>query len=415
MHPLAAAAAAAALAVPNRVAAPPTPLEIAFTSESAAPATTAFLRLWTPTHNATLQVLHAGVEPGHTKSRDLIRGVAVGPRRWIGTRPVGTLVRVRVGEWPSGVYAARVLDGDGGAAYAPLVVRPRRLGQHRVLVVLPTYTWQAYNFRDDDGDGRADTWYARRDSRVRLDRPFMNRGVPPHFRHYDLPFLHWIARTGKRCDFISDADLDRIGSGRTLARAYDLIVFPGHSEYVTRREYDAIERYRDLGGNLAFLTANEFFWRVVRRGDMLRRITEWRELGRPEAALIGVQYRANDKLSRKAPWVVRTRAGWLLAGTRLRPGSRFGSGGIEIDSRGPASPPDVQTLALIPSLYGRGFTAEMTLYTTPAGAKVFAAGAFGLVESIVEPDAPLPDPEAGRTRADAQRMLENVWRVLAKR
>jgi hypothetical protein len=46
---------------------------------------------------------------------------------------------------------------------------------------------------------------------------------------------------------------------------------------------------------------------------------------------------------------------------------------------------------------------------------VFAAGAFGLVESIVEPDAPLPDPEAGRTRADGQRMLENVWRVLAKR
>ena len=37
---------------------------------------------------------------------------------------------------------------------------PEKLGGHRVAVVLPTQTWQAYNFRDDDGDGKADTWYA---------------------------------------------------------------------------------------------------------------------------------------------------------------------------------------------------------------------------------------------------------------
>ena len=53
-------------------------------------------------------------------------------------------------------------------------------------------------------------------------------------------------------------------SAATLASAYDLIVFPGHHEYVTTREYDLVEGYRDLGGNLMFLSANNFFWRVDR-------------------------------------------------------------------------------------------------------------------------------------------------------
>jgi hypothetical protein len=407
-----AAGAAALAAAPGAGGGPAAKIEIAFTRESYAPASVAALRLWTPAPAATLQVLHVGPEPGHTRRRDLVRGIAVGPPRRLGAQRVGSIVHIRIGDWASGLYVVR-LTGGGRVAFAPFIVRPRRLGANRVLVVLPTYTWQAYNFRDDDGDGRGDTWYAQRGSPVRLHRPFTSRGVPPHFRHYDLPFLHWISRTGKPCDMIGDADLDRIGAGDALTRAYDLIVFEGHHEYVTSREFDAIERYRDDGGNLMFLSANNFFARVVRTGSTLRRIDEWRDLGRPEAALIGVQYRANDKLSKKAPWVVHTRAPWLLAGTRLRPGSPFGSGGIEIDARAASSPPGLQVLSRIPNLYGLGYTAQMTLYETAPGAKVFAAGAFELVESVIEPDAPLPDPEARRTRAQARRMLENLWRRLA--
>src|SRR4051794_16145375 len=50
---------------------------------------------------------------------------------------------VRIGNWPSGLYYARC-----GGFVAPFIVRPHRLGGHRVLVVLPTNTWQAYNFTD---------------------------------------------------------------------------------------------------------------------------------------------------------------------------------------------------------------------------------------------------------------------------
>lgn len=87
---------------------------------------------------------------------------------------------------------------------------------------------------------------------VRLARPFLNRGVPSDFRRYDLPFLEWLARTGRDVDVLAQADVEA-SSARELARAYDLIVSPGHHEYVTTREYDAIEGCRDLGGNLALV------------------------------------------------------------------------------------------------------------------------------------------------------------------
>ena len=59
----------------------------------------------------------------------------------------------------SGLYFLRVTAGDGRVGYAPLILRPRTLGEHRVAVVLSTNTWQAYNFLDANGDGWGDSWY----------------------------------------------------------------------------------------------------------------------------------------------------------------------------------------------------------------------------------------------------------------
>ena len=392
------------------------PLEAAFPRESYAPGSTAELRLFTPTRLVSLQLFRAGTERVSTRARDVVNGVAVDRRRWVGTRPAGTPVPLRIGNWPSGLYFARLVAKDGALAYAPFVVRPRRIGVHRIAVVLPTQTWQAYNFRDDDGDGKPDTWYAGNGNTARLGRPFLNRGVPPHFRHYDLPFLHWLSRTGKKVDVLSDAELNATASGSALASAYDLIVFEGHHEYVTDHEYAVVRRYRDLGGNLMFLFANDFFWRIAIKDSVMTRTNKWRDLGKPEAALIGVQYRANDRGEKKGAWILRDTEAtpWLVAGTRLRAGSRIGRGGIEIDGRAAGSPPSLHLLADIPNLYGPGITAQMSYYETPAGAKVFAAGAFDLVESILEPDRPLPDPLAQKNQPAARRLLENLWARLSR-
>src|SRR5581483_2539008 len=220
----------------------------------------------------------------------------------------------------------------------------------------------------------------------RLVRPFENRGVPPHYRYYDEPFLRWLAVHKIGVDVLSNAELNTV-SGERLARAYDLLIFEGHHEYVTSEEYDAVVRYRDLGGNLMFLSANNFFWKITIRNDVMTRVVRWRDIGRPEAALIGVQYYANDLGEHRNGWTVRSsQAGrWIFAGTGMEAGSLFSSGGIEADEVQAASPRNVQVLAEIRNLFGDGRDAQMTYYTTPQGAKVFAAGAFSLACSVFQP------------------------------
>jgi len=357
----------------------------------------------------TIELFRSGSERYAGDARNEMYGVPVGEPLvvpWDGWRNRPHRIRYRIPAVPSGFYYAKLTADDGRVGYAPLIVRPPHVGTTRAAVVLPTNTWQAYNFRDEDGDGWGDTWYAGISTTpVRLGRPYLDRGVPPKFRGYDVGFLRWLHETGREVDYLAENDLERY-SGAELAAAYDLIVFPGHTEYVTRLEYDHVARYRDLGGNLAFLSANNFFWQVERRNWTLRKVAKWRNLDRPEAALIGVQYLANDEGVVKAPYTVvsAATAPWFWEGTDLADGSEFGAVhggfGIEIDARARRSPRGTIVLADVPNLYGPGYTAEMTYYETPADAKVFAAGTLDF---------------GGRARyKPVKRMLSNLWERLSQ-
>jgi hypothetical protein len=376
-------------------------IDAAFTRRSYAPGETAELRLATDARSLRLQVF-AYQSPGRPSEQDVkTAGLAMTgpiPVDWSGHADAPALLRVvRAGDWPSGLYFVRATSSDGRLGYAPFIIRPRRLGTHRVAVVLATNTWAAYNFEDADGDGWGDSWYVGRHRSVDLDRPFLDFGVPFRFHDWDLEFIAWLNRTHRHVDFLSDDDLDAVRDGDELARRYDLVVFPGHEEYVTAHEYDVVERYRDLGGDLAFLAANNLYRRVTRRGSTLVRGPLWRRSGRPEAALVGVQYVGSNHGEKQAPFVVAGAdvAPWAFEGTGLANGDAFGRYGIEIDARAPASPPETTVLAQIPNLLGVGRTAEMTYYETASGAKVFAAGALNFAASLDRPEV--------------ARLLENVW------
>src|SRR5262245_54074553 len=169
-------------------------VEAAFEGESVKPGTVASLVLFNRARGLSLQIFHTGPEHTPTVGNSEMQGLAVTRARAIGNGTPGRVVHVRIGNWASGVYFARLAAADGRVGFAPVVVAPRRLGEHRVAVVEPTLTWQAYNLRDDDGDGKGDSWYARWTVHtVRLDRPYLNRGVPYNFRRYDLQFPHWLA------------------------------------------------------------------------------------------------------------------------------------------------------------------------------------------------------------------------------
>jgi hypothetical protein len=323
------------------------------------------------------------------------------PLAWRGHRRAPGRIRIRIGDWPSGLYFVRITSKDGRVGYAPFVVRPPVLGMSRIAVVLPTNTWQAYNFADADGDGWGDSWYVNGAfRRVDISRPYNDAGIPLRFRDFDSPIIAWLSARGN-VDFLTDLDLEHVPNGDLLAHVYDLIVFPGHEEYTTAHEYNVVRRYRDLGGNLMFLSANNLFWKVVFRGHVMRRLGEWRNLGRPEASIVGVQYVASNYGIHQGAYIANTTsAPWVFAGTGLANGQSFGRYGYEIDIRSPATPPGTILLASIPDLMGPGRTAEMTYYETVAGAKVFAAGALNFGASVGDPVV--------------ARILDNVWARLSR-
>jgi hypothetical protein len=387
-------------------------VDASFTRQSFAVGDLGLLSVATDATKLTVQVFRTGPERFVTYADYLLEGEPVTQPQtlgWTAFRNGPHSIPVRIGYWPSGLYFVKLTAQDGRIGYAPFVVHPSNPGLlSRVAVVLPTNSWQSYNFYDADGDGWGDTWYAGPPIRkVLLDRPYLHRGVPPFFYRYDQGFLHWLYWNDKKVDFFAESDLESM-SGEQLAAAYDLIVYPGHSEYVTAHEYDAIERYRDLGGNLIFLSANDFFRRVDREngGNALHKIGQWRDLGRPEARLIGVQYLANDRGEHQGLFTVLDplAAPWLWAGTGLVEGSTFGEAvggyGIEIDHTTPDSPPGTIVLAQVPDLYGPGLTAQMTYYETAAGAKVFAAGTL--------------DFGGSATTDPVSQLLENLWTKLSR-
>jgi hypothetical protein len=366
-------------------------VEAAFEKRSYAPLEPARLRVAADCDELTVQFLHCGTEPEYTDRTDEMRGNAVSEPlvvNWRQNRLAPAWITVQPGPWVSGVYAAKLTTDDGRVGFAPLVLRPPALGTVREAVVIPTNTWQAYNFYDADGDGWGDTWYAGGMPPVRLDRPYRERGTPPRWRRYDVGYLKFLQSTSRTPDMLTDDDLEALPNGDTLRRLYDLVVFPGHSEYMTTRAYNVTERFRDLGGRLIFLSANNFFWKVNKRGNVMTRGRLWRNQRRPESMLIGVQYRANDDGRRQAPFVIADTAAapWLFERTGLQNGSLLGDNvggyGIEIDMTTPTSPPGTRVLARIPDLFGPGLSAEMAYYETDVGARVFAAGVLDFCGTV---------------------------------
>jgi hypothetical protein len=270
-------------------------------------------------------------------------------------------------DWPSGVYVAMFVEGDGkGRPRAPARLdrgRPDGRSAKALFVVrspaprapilykVPLFTYAAYN-AEGDPRGSLYTWPGRK---VTLHRPGNGTGGTPWdadvidvydtssprqtFAHWDAKFIRWLEENGYAADYATDLDIHR-NEGDLLSR-YPLLLSVGHDEYWSDAMRDHVERFVARGGNVAFFSGNVSYWRVtLEDGDTAlsidKRIPPGERVARdqyvrtrPENTLTGVAYRNaggqwNGPRPSNGGYVVRRPDHWIFAGTGLGAGAVFG-------------------------------------------------------------------------------------------
>ena len=85
--------------------------------------------IWTRASAVSVQLFRAGTERTRIEARDEMRGSPVTDTRSLGAIAGRRVVPFRIGDWPSGLYYARLTAKGGMVGHAPFVLRPRRLGR----------------------------------------------------------------------------------------------------------------------------------------------------------------------------------------------------------------------------------------------------------------------------------------------
>ena len=100
-------------------------VEAAFSEESYRPGDDARLVVFNAATGLTLQVFRVGPERKRTVGNVTMEGVAITRPRHVGSSDGRLVVPIAVGDWPSGLYFARLGAADGRVGFAPFVVRAR--------------------------------------------------------------------------------------------------------------------------------------------------------------------------------------------------------------------------------------------------------------------------------------------------
>lgn len=325
--------------------------------------------------------------------------------------------------WVSGNYLAKLVRQDGFDNHIPFVVRDDARSAD-VLVQLPYTTYQAYNnfphgtvgtslYDHNSSDGQ-------RAEQVTFDRPYARSGAGQFF-DFDYPTIRWLEMQGYDAVYTTNIDTHTNGARLTDYRAF---VSVGHDEYWTSAMYDAADAARDQGDtDLVFFGANSVYWRIellasettgvghrVIASQRRHRIDRWRDQGRPEQQLLGVQYlRPFSEDHRQM--VVDNASSELWRGTGVENQTRLGPAqnvhrknlvGYEVDGVDPDHPGPITTNQIFltaspfhcldqaqPSCPDSEKNIQRTsLYEAPSGSWVFATGTLGWSYGLGHPDYP---------------------------
>lgn len=262
----------------------------------------------------------------------------------------------------NGVDTARRPDRTGAtldarSGRALFVVRPRE-PRARLLVVLPLFTYHAYNVANVDGTQGLDEGECLYTGAewVTLRRPGGGIGGHPWdevnadaydiatprqtFAHWDAKALAWLERNGYCYDLCTDLDLH---DGSCPLEPYAAVASFGHHEYWSPQMRRHVEAFARRGGNVAFFGGNTMWFRIEfdPHRQTIRRDGKWND----EWKTTGVTYaRGGGRwIGVRAPaqFHVVDPSHWLLAGMGLQRGDAFGTEsevvGYECDGAPPGS------------------------------------------------------------------------------
>ncbi|MGZ8764682.1 MAG: N,N-dimethylformamidase beta subunit family domain-containing protein [Acidimicrobiia bacterium] len=296
--------------------------------------------------------------------------------------------------WPQGDYLLKLVGSSGNQQYVPLTLRADA-EPSAFLVVNAVTTWQAYNVW-----GGCSLYHCRgggtRANVVSFDRPYGWSEGSADYIGNEFPVLRRLEEWGLDVTYTTDVDVHRHPE---LLLQHKAVLTMGHDEYWSKAMRDGMEAARDAGVNLVFFGANAAYRQIrfepsatgpdrhqvnyrssadpIRATDPDQTTVSFREspVNRPENTLIGQQYECNPV---RADMVVSDAASWVFANTGVTDGQQLEIVvGSEYDrwSPGPGVPENVEILAHSPvTCRGRRSFADMTYYTAPSGAGVFATG-----------------------------------------
>lgn len=360
----------------------------------------------------------------------------VGPERLRECRWEPSATITVPGDWPSGVYLAKLSLAKGRyQSYAIFIVRDDRPAD--VLLQCSDNTWQAYNrWPDsfslyDDGENR---WALVSGVRVSYDRPYgkycqildapLSQGSG-EFLLWEFPLAFWLERHGYDVTYCSNTDVHADAACVQRAKAFLSV---GHDEYWSLEQYRHVKEAVDAGVNVAFLSGNTCCFvspltassggvpnRVLTRAGRYGGLTEAEKAymgpfpiaGPNEAELIGA--RTITPFNGAGDWIVADASSWIFEGTGMRNGDRIpGLVGWEFHGD-PADIPGLRVVAEGETINGGGEKAHWTatLYPGPKGNWVFNASTIFWAQGLSRPPGHVipyshyarphgPDPRVGR-------------------
>ncbi|WP_339910868.1 N,N-dimethylformamidase beta subunit family domain-containing protein [Symmachiella dynata] len=325
-------------------------------------------------------------------------------------------------DWLSGVYLGRLTtlpseaDRPYWQSYIVFVVRDDRPAN--ILFQCSDNTWQAYNQWPSNYSiythpkGVQGPW-----ADVSFDRPYgreaQYNGVvndpltfgSGEFLPLEFPLAYWLEKHGYDVTYCCNSDMLTPEHGLKCKS----FISVGHDEYWDIRQFRSVEKMRDAGVNLLFLSGNSICWvtpfrassdgrenRIIFRGGpygakndyaLLRERLHgpFPEHGPDEGLLMGA--RNVEPVNGGGDWTITKPEHWIFAGTNVKAGDRI-PGLIGWEYHGaPAKIPGLEIVAAGTAFQGgenpQQWTA--TIYPGPKDNFVFNAATIFWAQGLSSP------------------------------